>query len=314
MSAVPGHVPAYYRRKIEHFFASNGRPVEGRQWLAAIPARVRTYAERWDLDVEPPFEGLSYNYVAPATRADGSQAVLKIGLPEPEQRSEILALRHYAGDGIARLLEDDLEGYTALTERLVPGTPLSTYYPERDDEATAIASRVLRALLRPAPDDVDGFGSVEGWARRGMQELRATFDGGTGPFPAHLVERAERLFDELLDSTTTPMLIHGDYHHMNVLYSNERGWLAIDPKGIIGDAAFDCSAFLLNPIPNIRTAPEYRALTRRRVDILAEVTGLDRQRIIGWAQAFAVLSGWWSYDEIGSWKPTIALAEELAKL
>ena len=314
MSVRPGQVPEYFHRRIMHHFRTNGREAEGHVWLASIPERVQHYAQLWDLDVGPPFDGLSFNYVAPVTRADGSQAVLKIGLPEPEQRSEILALRHYNGDGTARLLADDLEGYTALMERLVPGTMLSTYYPERDDEATAVAGQVLKALLRPAPEDVAGYGTVEGWARAGMRELRETFDGGTGPFPVELVERAERLFDELLASTSTPMLVHGDFHHMNVLYSEARGWLAIDPKGIIGDGAFDCAAFLLNPIPEIEAARDYRRITWRRLDILAEVTGLDRQRLLGWAQAFAVLSAWWNYDDIGSWKPGLALAQELAAL
>lgn len=304
-----GQVPEYFASSTRRHFGELGR-----EWIGTIPNLIERYASAWNLTVHAPFEDLSFNYVLPVTRADGSQAVLKLGVPEPEQRSEILALRHYDGRGIVRQLEYDLDDQVSLTERLIPGRMLSEMFPAQDDKATEIAASVLRELALPAPEDIEGFTSLAGWARGGMSKLREKFDGGSGPFPSELVDRAERLFDELLTTTTAPALLHGDFHHMNVLYSDQRGWLAIDPKGVIGDFAFDCAAFLLNPIPDIRSVPDYRWITKRRIDVLTEVTGLDRQRVLGWAQAFAVLSAWWDYDEIGSWKPTIALGEQLAAL
>ncbi len=306
---MPEPIPEYFAKSTCSYFGEMGRV-----WIQQLPLLVARYAREWDLTVHGPFEGLSFNYVLPVTRSDGSSAVLKIGLPEPEQRSEIQALRHYDGQGIARILEFDLDNYIALIERIVPGTMLAEYFPQDDELATRIAAAVLSDLKTPAPNPAHDFGAVERWARRGMQGLRSEFDGGTGPFPERIVERAERLFDELISSTASTYLLHGDFHHMNVIFSEERGWLAIDPKGVVGDIAFECAAFILNPIPAIHHVPDVQKILARRIDELAEMLGLDRQRIHGWAQAFAVLSAWWSYDEIGSWKPTIALADRLASL
>src|SRR5437764_11648587 len=117
----------------------------GAAWLERLPALLAGCAERWALTVDPPF-ALSYNYVAPAVRADGSAAVLKVGFPCRELMTEIEALRLFDGRGIARLLAVDREQGALLLERLQPGTPLDPY-PD-DAAATAIAAEVMRRLWR----------------------------------------------------------------------------------------------------------------------------------------------------------------------
>ena len=56
----------------------------GVEWLNRLPSLIADCAQRWSLTVLPPFEPLSYNYVAPAIRADGTDVVLKVGVPNPE--------------------------------------------------------------------------------------------------------------------------------------------------------------------------------------------------------------------------------------
>src|SRR3712207_4867314 len=80
---------------------------EGVAWLHELPTIIARCAQRWSIKVHAPFIPLSYNYVAPATRADGADVVLKIGYPNNELMSEIEALRLYAGRGIVQLLEAD---------------------------------------------------------------------------------------------------------------------------------------------------------------------------------------------------------------
>jgi len=58
------------------------------------------------------------------------------------------------------------------------------------------------------------------------------FNGGTGPLNSKLVERAEQSAKDFFAENHMPVLMHGDFHHFNVL-SSERGWLVIDPKGVI---------------------------------------------------------------------------------
>jgi streptomycin 6-kinase len=111
----------------------------------------------------------------------------------------------------------------------------------------------------------------------------------------------------------TPVLLHGDLHHFNIL-SAEDSWLAIDPKGIVGEPAYEVGAWMRNPIPNI-PEPELRRFVWRRLDILADILELDWERLRQWSLAQAVLSAWWSYEDGGDaadWEPTMRLASVLA--
>lgn len=300
------HIPYDFARTMIEMYSA-----EGVTWLQRLPSIINECARRWSLAVMPPFTNLSYNYVAPARRADGAAVVLKVGFPHRELMTEIAALRYYNGRGIAQLLDAVPEQGVLLLERLSPGTMLVDI--EDDEQATAIAAEVMRQLWRPAPPD-HAFPTVAHWAA-GLARLRAEFDGGTGPFPATLVEQAERLFAELLISMDSPVLLHGDLHHYNILVAERQPWLAIDPKGIIGEPAYETGALLCNPINWFLTEPNSRRVLARRIDQLAETLQFDRARIRGWGLAQAVLSGWWNYEDSGhGWEPIMILAEHLAAL
>jgi streptomycin 6-kinase len=111
------------------------------------------------------------------------------------------------------------------------------------------------------------------------------------------VERAEGLFAELLASQAPAVVLHGDLHHMNILAAGPGDWRAIDPKGVIGEPAYECGALLRNPIPQISSWPELARTLARRIAVLAETLRLDRRRIHGWALAQTVLSAWWSVED-----------------
>ncbi len=266
----------------------------GAAWLDRLPALLAACADRWGLTLEPPFT-LSYNYVAPAVRADGTPVVLKVGWPGRELLTEIAALRFYDGHGIAQLLDADPEWGALVLERLVPGVMLSEV-PD-DEEATRIAAGVMRQLWRPLPSD-HSFRAVADWAA-GLAKLRPRFGGTTGPLPAPLVERAEALFADLLPSQVAPVLLHGDLHHWNIMTAEREPWLALDPKGIAGEPAYEVGALLRNQIPRLLASPNPASAMARRVDILADELGFDRARLAGWGVAQAVLSAWWSIEDHG---------------
>jgi len=286
----------------------------GRAWLAGLPALLSELAARWALDLAPPFPRLSYNYVAPARRGDGTVVVLKLGFTgDREFATEAEALWLFAGRGCVRLLETDVPRGALLLEVLRPGTSLGDD-PADDAAATSVVCAALRALghVVPAPDHP--FPTTADWAA-GLARLRARFAGGTGPLPPALVDRAERLFAELHASAASPRLLHGDLHHGNVLAAQRRPWLAIDPKGVVGEAAYDAGAFLRNPLPAILRTPAPGRFLARRLDQLAEELGLPRQRLQAWGLAQAVLSAWWMIEDHGAgWEPAAALAERLAAL
>ncbi len=298
-------LPSEFRRRIVEVFGDAGA-----DWLAGLPALLNDCQQSWGLTLQPPFP-LSYNYTAPAVRADGTEVVLKVGVPNPELRSEIAALRVYDGRGAVRLLDSDPDRGVLLLERIRPGTPLVEL--EDDDAATAIAGEVMKELWRPPPAD-HPFRSVADWAA-GLQRLRARYDGGTGPLPAGMVEMAEERFRVLLASTTAPVLLHGDLHHWNILRSERGTWLSLDPKGIVGEPAYEVGALLRNPLPALLRSGNPKRTLARRVDLLAERLGFDRARLLAWGAAQAVLSAWWHIEDHGSgWEPAMAVAQILSEL
>lgn len=268
----------------------------GRRWLSALPILLEDCARRWSLTPSPPFPNLTFNYVAPAVMADGTEVVLKAGVPGPDLRREAAALRAFDGRGSVRLLESDAGAGILLLERLRPGAVLTTLADEaHDDEATTIAASVMRGLWRPAPPGRD-FPTVADWGES-FARLRARFGGGTGPLPAAQVEEAESLFAELLASSGPPVLLHGDLHHDNILSAHRQPWLAIDPKGVVGEPAYEVGALLRNLWPDRHAHRDPERLLERRTHRLAEELGLDPMRVRGWASAQAVLSAVWGVED-----------------
>lgn len=287
------------------------RGAEGVGWLRRLPAILADCERRWSLAIGPPFSRLSYNYAAPATRPDGTTLVVKVCFPDRELRTEAEALRLYAGQGAAQLLDVDLEWGVLLLEQIEPGTLL--YSLEDDAQATSIAATVMKQIWRPVPAD-HPFPTLADWGR-GFARLREQFEGGSGPFPEKLVDKAEKLFAELVGSMDEPVVLHGDLHHFNILAAKRQPWLAIDPKGVVGEPAYETGALLRNPMPDLLAKPRPERLSARRMGQLAEELCLDRARIQGWAAAQAALSAWWDFEDHGTnWKASIALAEMLSAI
>ena len=195
-------------------------------------------------------------------------------------------------------------------------TPLSRLAD--DEQATSIAAHVMRQIWQPVPPE-HSFPTVARWAL-GLARLRQQFGGATGPFPARLVEQAESLFAELIGSMAEPVLLHGDLHHDNILTAERQPrqtrrplWLALDPKGLVGEPAYEVGALLRNPAPWLLDQPQPGRILARRVDQLAEELGFDRARLRSWGLAQAVLSAWWSFEDHGhGWEWSLTCAELLA--
>ena len=297
------NLPSEFVSNIEDVFGETGR-----QFLANLPALIDEASQRWGLtDVQPSPE-LSYNFVAFAKRGD-EQVVLKMGVPNGDMESEIAALRLFGGEGACNLIDYDEEKSWMLLERLKPGVMLSTL--ENDEEATNIAADVMQRIWRPVPEN-DVFIRLADWFD-GLKELRAMFNGGTGPLNEKMVERVERSVKDFFAENHKPVLMHGDFHHYNIL-SSERGWLVIDPKGVIGPACYEVGPFLINPWGDLLTGNDYRGMTKRRIDILHEHLGFERERIHEWGLAHAILSAWWSIEDQGIGIMQLAFAEMIADL
>ena len=280
---------------------------EGTKWISRLPSLIVDAARRWDLTEIQQIDNLTVNYVAFAKRG-GEEVVLKIGVISPEFISEVTALRTFNGDGAVRLLEVDADNYMFLLERVRPGTMLVAL--EDDERRTHIACDVITHLWHPAPEGP--LILLSEWFE-GLKGLRVRFEGGTGPFPEKLVGRVESLLPELFADPSPLVLLHGDFHHFNILLS-ERGWLAIDPKGVIGPAEYEVGPLLMNPWRDFLQRPDPVRLTERRLAILSERLGMPRERLRDWGICHSVISAWWDLTEGGTGgEYSIGCAEVISK-
>jgi streptomycin 6-kinase len=266
-------------------------------WLARLPGALRDLERRWSLTLGEPFDGdeVSCSWVAPVTRADGTSAVLKLGMPHMEGEHEREGMRFWAGDPTARLLDadDDLNGM--LLERCEPGTVLRELpEPEQD----IVIARLLRRLWRlpPAPNP---FRPLSAMTAQWSDETRA--DAARWP-DAGLVREGLRLFEELPRTAPEQVLLATDLHAGNVLRARREPWLVIDPKPFIGDPAYDATQHLGNCDERLRADP-HGTICR-----FADLLGVDSERVRRWmfARAAAESRDDWENDDL------MALARALA--
>lgn len=269
-----------------------------------LESALAELAARWDLVIEDQFpttHGLPENFVAPARRADGTRCVLKLSTYLTETRSEIAALEAFNGIAAARLLEADPQIGALLLEHIEPGAMLSELCRYDDDAATHIAADLLRELWKATP--LEGLVPLESWCAA-YDRNRAALSAGVPDFPKELFNRADALRAELLETTAQPVVLHGDLHHFNILRSDRAGWLAIDPKGLLGDRFFDICQFLLNP------EPVPLEVNRRRLDIFCDELDLVPVRTRQWCLVHAVLNACWSFEDGESWRTRVEYAQQ----
>ena len=241
----------------------------------AVEKHFKEYLSRWHLALDGvPFETHS-SWIAFVTRGH-ERAVLKVFKPESDEAAGARYLAAHHGHGTIKVLDGDKGA--VLLERIVPGTQLTTLpLAGRDDEATHIVCDVIARLQSAKADPA-------GWPGHALQYRVFSYARAVAPLTDTIAQRAAATFRELEASTPSRVLLHGDLHHENILFDDTRGWLAIDPKGEVGEIAYELAAPLRNPLERL---VEFVTPARmgRRVDIYCERLGLDRQRVLGWCFA-----------------------------
>jgi streptomycin 6-kinase len=291
------NLPPDFVQRIKSVFGESGKV-----FLENLPTLIGEASARWGLTDIQPVSNLSYNFVAFAKRGK-DDVVLKMGIPNPELISEIAALKLFNGEGACQVLASDEEHGFLLLERLQPGEMLSEL--EDDDERTHIAVDVMSKLWREVPTK-NKFIQLSDWFD-GLKKIRPHFNGGTGPFPKEILGRVESVLPELFADKNVK-LMHGDFHHFNIL-SSARGWVVIDPKGVIGPVGYEIGPFMINPWKSLSDGNSFKIQAERRVSILAERLSWEREEIINWATAHAVLSAWWDFQDGMDWEYSINCAK-----
>ena len=234
---------------------------------------------RWSLRVLPPFDhaNITCSWVAAAVRADGTPAVLKLGMPHMEGAHEIQGLRFWNGNPTVHLLEADDNLGAMLLERCQPGDMLR-FEPELKQDIV-IAALLKRLWQNPAPPA--GLHSF-----RPLSEMLDSWSSETLAQAQHwpnsgLVEEGLRLFQVLGRPASTDKLLASDLHAGNVLRAQREPRLVIDPKPFIGDIAFDVVQHLHNCEARLHADPI------GMVNRMADLTEVNAERLRLWTFARA---------------------------
>ena len=279
------------------------RPVRGGpEWLEALPRLVEECSRRWSLRLQDPFRG-EVSYVAPATTPKGSKVVVKVNFPSSESEHEAAALRHWSGRGAVRLLDHDPERNALLLERCLPGDVL---WNQPEDASTKVMVGVLGGLWeKRAPEEpfVALASAARGWSSR----LQRAYERADKPFERSLLDEALSFMAMARPPEKDDVVLHQDLHGGNVLRRGSE-WVAIDPKPLVGERAFDLASFVRDRRQHLRDDSDSRAVLRRRLERLCSSLDVDRDRARGWAIAHALA---WSVDPDGNFYPDLVLATRL---
>jgi streptomycin 6-kinase len=282
----------------------------GTSLISPIPSdRIQEHARAWGVVCEDLFETES-SVITFGTRDHQSVVLKVVKRPGDEWRSgEILTA--FDGQGVARVYEH-VPG-AVLLERLKPGNSLiDLSLHGRDHEATDILADVIQQMSARA-SSVSPFelpnecATVQEWAK-GFERYIAT---GDDQIPIDLVEAGQHWYLRLCASQRGPRLLHGDLQHYNVLFDSDRGWLAVDPKGVVGEVEYEIGAVLRNPFAQ----PELflsRATIERRLEQFTRKLNLDYERTLAWGFSQAVLSAIWGIEDgfaMDAMNPGLRLAE-----
>jgi streptomycin 6-kinase len=221
-------------------------------------------------------------------RRDIQPVALKVMRNRGDEWRSAEVLMAFEGRGVVRVL-DHIEG-AMLLERLSTGESLVDLVDSgNDDLATGILADVIGRMSPRAP--AIAMPTVEDWGQ--AFERHASCETH---LLHSLVEDAQRIYGALCATQSRLRLLHGDLHHDNVLRDAERGWLAIDAKGVVGELEYEVGAALRNPYqrPDVFSAP---TTIERRVERLARDLHLDAGRMLAWAYAQAVLATVWAVED-----------------
>lgn len=266
--------------KIPNALVANCEKAADRKaWLASLSLVLRDLKHRWSLRIGPPLKHAkpTCSWVAPAVRADGTSAVLKLAMPHMEARHEIEGLRFWDGEPTARLLEADTDLWALLVERCEPGYPL-THEPEATRDAV-IANLLKRLWSRSdSSNDLRRFDHLskmlECWRNETLAEACKWPDAG-------LVREGLEMTRHLSTPSSSDRLLATDLHAGNVLRSRRERWLVIDPKPFVGDPVYDLVQHLHTCEQRLHADP--MGLVSR----VAELADVDPFRLRMWTFARA---------------------------
>jgi len=281
----------------------------GRAWLQELPGIVARCREQWHLPEGTICNVVAMNYIEFTALPDGTPVALKVSVPQEELYSEMEALALYRGRGAAHLLATDHDLGAILMQRAMPGTML--WQHGDNAEQTRIAATLMQSLHVREPEH-HAMPHFSRWVERAFRLTRTEWDPDE-LMPRDLLDRAETAFVTLTADRGSDVVLHGDLHHDNILWDETDGWIAIDPKGVIGPRCLDVGRFIQNQLPDEASFDVREPLVRERIGIFADHLSFSPNVIAASALVDCVLSHIWCFEDEGSLRENWFRSLDLAR-
>lgn len=229
----------------------------GEEFYKKVLKDINIYEVKWGLDSFEFIPSYSANLVFKCYSQEFGNAVLKIGNSKSKEFiNEAKTLKEYKGRGFSRIFKADLKNGIILQELIEPGNTLR--------EETSLDNRLevfskLYKNLHIEVDDSVGYPSYLDWVCRITDYMSSRED--CKELYVHM-KKARDICIEISDVYSRKMLLHGDFHHDNILLSESGEYKIIDPKGIVADPVFDIPRFILNEFEDEITVELFEKINR----------------------------------------------------
>ncbi|WP_405936924.1 aminoglycoside phosphotransferase family protein [Streptomyces sp. NBC_00726] len=263
----------------------------GASWLGEVPQLVADLVGGWGCVVDGDVMYGGVGVIIPVRRDGTPPAVLKVSFPHPGNDHEPDAFAAWGGRGAVSLYERDDRRYAMLLER---ASPVSLAEAVDGDEVVVVAARLGRRLAVTAPAGLP-LPRLSARAGEWADGLRTDDAEFAHPLPRPVVDAALATVREL-GREQPETLVHGDLHGRNILRAEREPWLAVDPKGYVGDPAYDAGALMKSRAYALAGVGSHDLgkAAHRIVDVFADAAELERERVLRWAQLHAVQAAFWA--------------------
>ena len=230
---------------------------------------------------------------------EDTKAMLKVVM-KPEERRVSALMICWDGKGAVKVLKHADE--VLLLERAVgPESLRQMALNGSEDEANRIICGVVAKLHGANCNKVGDLVPLRSWFSN-LGRANTKYGGVFG--------RCSNIADGLLNDPMDIVALHGDIHYDNILDSGKRGWVAIDPKALLGERGFDYANLFCNPTPEIALS---ETRLQKQVKLVAAAAGLEVKRLLQWIIAWSGLCAAWTLDDGNDAHVPIAVAENALK-
>ncbi len=273
----------------------------GKKWIDSLPNIVEKMSKQWQLQHINPVKKMSWNYIALAMQNNNCPVVLKLSCDRKLIQDEYNALKHFDGNGAIRVIDINLECNALLLEQAIPGYLLKEQHPLKIQDTINIYATVVKKLSTCKLTNKN-YTHAREWcdAIDKIHDVRIS---------KNIIDKANELRSKLLATAQHEYLCHGDLHLENIIQHGS-DWLIIDPKGIIGEMAFEAAAFDL--ISNDEMKDNNDTISSKIIDRTTQLSNaleIPYDRLLSWIFLRIIISAQWFIEDNGDPSQMIALAK-----